>query len=458
MAPPDWVYEKRISPEERKKLARERMGRILKKQAEDAQQEQSQQALSFISPEIHSPSTPILAVSLQRLQLNTTESAQEKRKRDDAVSDDSLELHEQARRTSIPDTRPGIASPSADSNDHSDGYQVQPLPKRLQPLWYSKIPHNKLGQRGAKGQKEGNRNIDAKLEQIKDLIKQCKKGTTTHLFDRIRDELHDLVFLQVSELALRRKRMLHNDSGLPQLFDEDESDIPFPWDIKADARELYNRWALRDFSIELLRGITKRPSTAGTSGNRSTDRIDPKFPGKIKANFYGEGSLVNGQWWPTQLCTVRDGAHGSSQGGIYATKGKPAFSIVLSGGNHYQDRDEGEEIWYSGTDGKDGKPSENTQSLMYNITACEVVRVIRSHNLSASTSMYRPPRGFRYDGLYEVLGYQIIDQTKIACLFQLRRKSHQDPIRFSGKEMRPTAAEIMEYDKLKSEIEASERI
>ncbi|KAL1617309.1 hypothetical protein SLS54_007862 [Diplodia seriata] len=288
---------------------------------------------------------------------------------------------------------------------------------------------------------------------VKNIIKKCKEGRGVELealFDQIRNELHDLVFLQVSDVAVRRKRMLHNDSGLPQLFDG----MVFPWDIRADALELYKRWALRVFSTDLLRGIVKRPSTAG---NRTTDRIDPTYPGKEKADYYGEGYLINGQWWPTQLCTVRDGAHGSTQGGIYATKGKPAYSIVLSGGSHYQDQDGGEEIWYSGTDGKDGKASENTQSLMLNVTSGKEVRVIRSHNLSAASS-YRPPRGFRYDGCYEVLSYRVLDNTKMACLFHLRRKSGQDPIRFGGKERRPTEAEVREYDKFKADIEASERI
>ncbi|OJD34429.1 sra-ydg domain-containing protein [Diplodia corticola] len=423
MAPPDWLLEKRPTPEERKQRARERMAAILEKQAEEAKA-----STRHVAPAVQSPSTPVLGVSLQRLQQN------EQRSPDPAN-----------------DARRGSASRSTDSSDTSDAHEP---PKQVQPIWYTSMRQQKWQQTGSSRNNVGtNRNVDAKLEQVKHLIKKCKEeehGAEAHrLFDQIRDELHDLVFLQVSDVALRRKRMLHDDSGLPQLFD-----MAFPWDIRADALELYNRWALRVFSIDLLRGIIKRQATAG---NRSTDRIDPAYPGKERADYYGEGSLVNGQWWPTQLCTVRDGAHGSTQGGIYATKGKPAYSIVLSG-SHYQDRDEGEQIWYSGTDGKDGKASDNTQSLMLNITSGREVRVIRSHNLSARAATYRPPRGFRYDGCYEVLSYQVVDGAKMACLFHLRRKTNQDPIRFHGKEMRPTDAEVREYDKFRAEIEASERI
>lgn len=382
------------------------------------------------APAVQSPSTPILGVSLQRLHLTNQPS-----------NPPTTESSKRKRRTSPDATH--RASESTDSD-------LQEPPKRIQPAWYAAIPQKKLKQA------TGKRDVDAKLEQVKNLIKQCKEmygdPEIGRVFDRIRDEIHDLVFLQVTDIALRRKRMLHDDSGIPQLFD-DKSEIAFPWDIQADALELYNRWALRVFSVDLLRGIIKWPAAAG---NRSTDRIDPTYPGKLKADYYGEGSLVNGQWWPTQLCTVRDGAHGSTQGGIYATKGNPAYSIVLSGGNHYQDRDDGEEVWYSGTDGKDGKASENTQSLMLNISAGKPVRVIRSHNLTAG--VHRPPRGFRYDGCYEVLSYTVLDSTKMSCLFHLTRKEGQDPIRSRGKEMRPTAAEIREYDKFKAEIEASERI
>jgi hypothetical protein len=49
-------------------------------------------------------------------------------------------------------------------------------------------------------------------------------------------------------------------------------------------------------------------------------------------------------------CTVRDGVHGAAQGGIYGKAGKGAYSIVLSGGNHYSDVNKGDTIWYSGTD------------------------------------------------------------------------------------------------------------
>ncbi|EKG13924.1 SRA-YDG domain-containing protein [Macrophomina phaseolina MS6] len=479
MAPPDWVLEKRLSPEERKRQARLRTAKVLTEHAKEAESgRQEEPALANVVPagDARNPMTPALGVDLPQLQLTTSQAEkawERKRKRARGRDDVDENVPDGPSHKSVPDRprrgslldgfRSGSAAGPADapsiynSDQNNSGQAQSPelqISKRVQPKWYTSLTQRRL-QDG-----RGDRNVEAKLEQVKDLIKQCKtqpnKQDMGRLFDRIRDELHDLVFLQVTAVALRRKRMLHDDSGLPQLFDENLAHIPFPWDIRADALELYTRWVRQDFAIDLLRGIIKRAPGDGV-GNRSTDRIDPRFPGKTKADYYGGGALINGQWWPTQLCTVRDGAHGATQGGIYANKGKPAYSIILSGGNHYKDRDDGHEIWYSGTDGKDGKVSENTQSLMLNKSAAKEVRVIRSHNLSQRASAYRPPRGFRYDGCYEVLDWELVDQSKMAYLFHLRRLPNQDPIRFQGKEMRPTEAEIREYDKVKGLIEASER-
>jgi hypothetical protein len=68
-----------------------------------------------------------------------------------------------------------------------------------------------------------------------------------------------------------------------------------------------------------------------------------------------------------QLCTVRDGPHGAAQRGIYGEAGKGAYSIVLSGGNHYSNVDKGDTIRYSGTDSKYETPTENTRRMLDSI-------------------------------------------------------------------------------------------
>ncbi|OCK85561.1 hypothetical protein K432DRAFT_286630 [Lepidopterella palustris CBS 459.81] len=272
-------------------------------------------------------------------------------------------------------------------------------------------------------------------------------------FKDLRTHLHKLEFLQVDRYILKDRRMLDNQNGLPQIFDARFSQgVQYPWDIKADAQELYNRWCLEVFSIDLLRGITKA-KIKGKEDKRSADRIEKDFPGRVLANFHGQGHLINGQWWPTQLCSLRDGAHGSSQGGIFGEAGKGCFSIVLSAGFHYGDIDNGDTIWYSGTESSNETPTENTMRLIETAEMLpnekQPVRVIRSWNMKKENP-YRPQRGFRYDGLYDVVQKRLDEKKKAMYSFYLVRRAGQDPIRYQGVEVRPTTQEIDAYDKLRA--------
>ena len=68
-----------------------------------------------------------------------------------------------------------------------------------------------------------------------------------------------------------------------------------------------------------------------------------------------------------QLYTVRNGPYGAAQCGIYSKTSKDAYSIVLSGGNHYSNVDKGDTIRYSGTDSKYETPTENTRRMLDSI-------------------------------------------------------------------------------------------
>jgi hypothetical protein len=184
--------------------------------------------------------------------------------------------------------------------------------------------------------------------------------------------------------------------------------------------------------------------------DRDADRIDEKYKKKFPgdAKYYGEGDLVLGQWWPTQLCTVRDGAHGAAQGGIFGEREKGAYSIVLSGGSGYHDKDDGDVIVYSGTEGKNCTPTENTLHLVKSSELGNPVRVIRSAQQNKSI-VYRPEVGLRYDGLYVVKGYSITDHEKQIHKFTLVREDGQEPIRYEGKAKRPTEYEEQEFLRLR---------
>lgn len=301
------------------------------------------------------------------------------------------------------------------------------------------------------------------LEAFKDCIRRCEDAAAAgkseaqreKLFEELRDHVHkaEIVLKGVDKLVVRKTNMLTIQNGLPRIF-AGTIDLDYPWDLRADAWQLYLRWYRQDFKPDLMRGIITRKEK-----DRASDRIDPEWAKdpskKIPANYHGEGHLVLGQWWPTQLCAVRDGAHGTPQGGIWGAKGKGAYSIVLSsGGPCYKDRDEGDTIWYSGTDKKDPNshdPTENTQRL---IESCDEfpdlpVRVLRSSQLPASNH-YRPKYGLRYDGLYRVVEYELMDKSKQEHLFKLVRCGNQNPIRCENNAARrPTKFEEEEFLKLK---------
>ncbi|KAF2808173.1 uncharacterized protein BDZ99DRAFT_464069 [Mytilinidion resinicola] len=328
---------------------------------------------------------------------------------------------------------------------------------RQPPDWYSKL---RLDSQAVKAARNNTRKYGptmTKLQGIKAACKACEEASPktlmaemTKRFDTLRNLIHDVEFLTVDQYLIRSFRMLENRTGLPRIFDPKFTEgVDYPWDLKADAEQLYTRWCREIFSIDILRGIKR-----AFDGQRNSDKIDPDYKQRLYANYYGQGNLINGQWWPTQLCTLRDGAHGSAQGGIFGEKDRGTYSIVLSGGHKYGDEDHGEEIWYTGTDSKDETPTENTKRL---IESCEMpenekepVRVIRSWNLGKENK-YRPEGGFRYDGLYDVIESQSIGKEKGMYKFFLVRRGGQDPIRYEGVEMRPTQQELKEYKKLQQE-------
>ncbi|KAK5728717.1 hypothetical protein LTR15_001856 [Elasticomyces elasticus] len=284
------------------------------------------------------------------------------------------------------------------------------------------------------------------IESLKDFVRKCKKHergfNIQETFQKIRDTLHKLVFEKVTGQLLRNRRILHDQDGLPQIFDKKHSgDVKYPWDVVADAEELYNKWCLQDFETDLLRGIV-RGVPASKNVEKTVDHIDDNYKGRSSWKFHGNGLLLNGQWWPTQLTTVRDGAHGAMIAGISGAAGEGAYSCVMSGGNGYDDEDHGEWVLYCGTDSTDGKITEATSRLLESRDNGKPVRFLRSHNLN---SPFAPEIGFRYDGLYKVVSSKALDKsdsTRRRHQFRLERLDGQTPIRGQEPEKRPTVQEV----------------
>jgi hypothetical protein len=319
--------------------------------------------------------------------------------------------------------------------------------RELIPEWYQKLKSSTK-----RNLVPGDRQKLDRLTRIIDLIKEAQrlnsarnKQASAKTFEEISETLHELEFLKVKAIFIAQKRLLDSDRGLPQIFTPKFSGgVDFPAYIQDDAKLLWTRWCNKIFEQNLFIGIQNmlKPKT----GNGRGPSIDPKF--KKDWRYFGARELVNGQWWGSQLCAVRDGAHGSAQGGIAGVSGEGATSIVLSGDMYKTtDRDEGEEIWYSGTKNvlNASEPTKNTQLLLQSIASKLPVRVMRSANLP-DTNKFKPAKGFRYDGVYEVLGSQSIDLSTQHRLFHLRRLPDQTPIRNAGVETRPTKQEMDGYD------------
>ena len=76
---------------------------------------------------------------------------------------------------------------------------------------------------------------------------------------------------------------------------------------------------------QMLRGIVLRDNPRVYALDRTA------ADGPRDCRGFGHNGLAVGQWWPLRICALRDGAHGSSQGGIAGNSEVGAWSIVVSG-------------------------------------------------------------------------------------------------------------------------------
>lgn len=191
------------------------------------------------------------------------------------------------------------------------------------------------------------------------------------------------------------------------VFDDiDDSDDEIDLDDGAAGTGIVRIQRLSDGARQLMRGIITERT------NRVSHRLDPNDPNKRDAAIFGDNGLTVGQWWPYQICALRDGAHGARQGGIYGREVEGTYSIVTSAESKYSDTDRGDSLYYSGShddpvndNDTAAQLTKNTRLLMRSITTRRPVRVIRKG--PGKRNSYYPRCGFRYDGLYRVVSYNI---------------------------------------------------
>lgn len=201
---------------------------------------------------------------------------------------------------------------------------------------------------------------------------------------------------------------------------------------------------------DLMRGIK---ITRSRTGGR-TYSLDPAFP-RREAAVFGNNGLQIGDWWPYQICALRDGAHGSRMGGIHGRVQSGAYSVVISGNVDYEDTDadQGDTVFYSGSRGNrkdeelrgsDVPPvlTNATMSLIKSEQTGSPVRLLRSQK----DSRWAPSVGIRYDGLYRVVNHVTLTTEEGIGFyrFTLNRCPDQSPIDRN----RPSLAERKEYVKM----------
>ncbi|KAL9577685.1 MAG: hypothetical protein Q9212_006208 [Teloschistes hypoglaucus] len=287
-----------------------------------------------------------------------------------------------------------------------------------------------------------------KANQAGILVDRCLQaaaqgGDVPKLLEELREELHTLEhsYVMIEPEILTNSRILEH--AFPTIF----ANPIFTWDIRSDARVLYNRYAQGEADPHLLRGIdTRKPRDEENKRSRTTHTIDKQYPYRANAAIVGAGNLQNGQWWPYQICALRDGAHGARVDGIFGVSGQGALSVVLSG-TGYSDVDEGDIIKYCGTSGHADGPTRSTKRMQESRVSGKPVRVLRSHKIKAAHSIYRPKVGLRYDGLYRVTDSELLVQETSMWRFTLVRCEGQTPIRYQGVEARPNKEDLEAFSR-----------
>lgn len=285
------------------------------------------------------------------------------------------------------------------------------------------------------------------ITSIKNAI--AATNDVTKLLNKLRERLHQVEFNGNLCYQLIEDSKLLEDQGLPRIFG---AAAQFPYDLVDDSLVLYQRWSKGLFDAHLLHGIElKNRAQPGDNSFRSRN-LEKDYAFKVSAHYIGAGDLINGQWWPLQICLLRDGAHGEIEAGICGEPGKGVFSIVV-GSSGYDNVDEGDEIKYCGTSGNNGKETVNTRLMMESLRRRNPVRVIRSGVAhSSKKTVYQPASGLRYDGLYEVVEDELLHEATAMHRFKLERLSDQHPIRYQGVEARPTPEERRIYESIRERL------
>lgn len=136
---------------------------------------------------------------------------------------------------------------------------------------------------------------------------------------KLRACIHLLPFSNVDRDNVRSSGIR---KALISLTSSENEDLELPIDVILDAESILTKWRNADFDPALLKGIelsqtVKRGAGGGKKNTRRNThyKLEDGYPFKKNPQVIGHNGLIIGDWWPLQICALRDGAHGEMEAG-----------------------------------------------------------------------------------------------------------------------------------------------
>ncbi|KAI0975790.1 PUA-like domain-containing protein [Xylaria arbuscula] len=194
-----------------------------------------------------------------------------------------------------------------------------------------------------------------------------------------------------------------------------------------------------------------------TSGKRKDYRLRTDLPRK-SCKVYGHNDIALGSWYPFQINAIFWGAHGARMAGIAGNVTSGAWSIVIAGTYEDLDTDNGNTLYYSGSNSHENTnpqqaapASQGTKALHASYRTQNPVRVLRSGGSfkTRNRNPHLPSCGLRYDGLYRVVSFRQRHNKKggLYDQFKLERLPDQTPLNELQRSS-PTTKQVFDRDQL----------